>query len=79
MTGRTGMHMRRRTEGVCGNNAMQFCLVTVVIIAQLKEKMDTDSDSRELRDSSMVKRWWGQFTEGRTNFTTKTVVVDRPP
>ena len=63
---RTGLRMRCR-EGVCGNNAVQFHLVAAVVIAQRKGQMAALIISRQLRDSSIVRRWCGQFTEGRSN------------
>ena len=55
-------------EGVCGNNAVQFqsCDGSSYCTA-LGENDCTDIVFHQLRDSSMVRRWCGQFTEGRTN------------
>ena len=68
MTSRTGMRMRSNTEGVCGNNTVQFqsCDGSSSCTA-LGENGCTDIVSRQLRDSYMIRRWCEQFTEGRTN------------
>ena len=57
----TEMRMRSNTEGVCGNNAVQFqfCVGSSYCTA-LGENGCTDIVSRQLRDFSMVRRWCRQ-------------------
>ena len=64
MSSWTGMCLRSSREGVCGNNVVQFqsCNGSSYCTA-LGENGCMDMISRQLRDSSMVRRWCGQFTE----------------
>ena len=79
MTSRAGMCMHSSREGVCGNNSVQFqpCDGSSYCTA-LGENDCTDTVSRQLRDSSMVRRRCGQSLKAEPMCTTKTVVADRP-
>ena len=68
MISRTGMRMRRSREGVRGNNAVQFQSYNgSSYCTALGKNGCTDIVFGKLRDSSMVRRWCGKFTEDRTN------------
>ena len=61
------MRIRSSRGGVCWSNAVQFqyCDGSSYCTA-LGENGCTDIVSRQLRDSSMTRRWCGQFSEDRT-------------
>ena len=73
-----GMRMRSSREGAHGDNAVQFqscdgCSYCTV----LGKNGCNHIVSRQLRDSSMVRRWCGQFMKAETMCTSKTIVADR--
>ena len=73
------MRKRRSREGICRNNAVQFksCHYSSYCTT-LGGNGCIDIIPSNLRDSSMVIRLCGQFTEGQSMCMTKTVVADRP-
>ena len=58
-----------RTEGACGNNAVQFQSCDGSSYCTTIGKSGcTDIVSRQLGNSSIIKRWCAQFSEGESYF-----------
>ena len=79
MTSRTAVRMRSCRGGVCGNNAVQFqSYDDSSYCTALRENGWTDIVSRQLRDSSIIRRWCGNSLKAQSMCSTKAVVSDLP-